>query len=217
MMSELKLEVGKRYETVSGGVVEMIRAEADGTFMGRRVGCGHPRYWHSDGRVRDRYLANTFDLNHCLDDKPELVDLTKIDVPFGELDEQTQDRLAGAVARGAKVQRCSNPLAAWEDMHMHMPPAWLPRSRYRLKPAYTMPTVDDKVWLAMPKAKAVTWDGLCGGLPRIHEEEAWKIEPKAKWVSDGFSMLVQTDLFGDLIQRGKCPWDQAIVLRPEGL
>lgn len=36
--------------------------------------------------------------------EPELVDLAKIDKPFGELDERTQDRLVGAWARGATVQ-----------------------------------------------------------------------------------------------------------------
>lgn len=215
MMSELKLEVGKRYETVSGGVVEMIRAEADGTFMGRRVGCGYPRYWHSDGRVRDRYLANTFDLNHCLDDEPELVDLTKIDVPFGELDEPTQDRLAGAVARGAQIQAPNG--TGWSTVTTT---AWYGSVRYRVKPTeptYVMPTVDAKVWQAMPRAKAIAWDkGDLDGW--AYSTVPLRGEFCTEWSQDdGTYARLNAALFGDLIQRGDCPWDQAIVLRPEGL
>lgn len=79
----------------------------------------------------------------------------------------------------------------------------------------TMPFVDDKVWLAMPGAKAIAWDSGDTHLYVYSDRPTrgagvWEHSVgKMSWIDEAF--------FGDLIQRGDCPWDQAIVMRPEGL
>ena len=209
MGKELKLEVGKRYETRDGNVVFIYRISG-----GRYLGSVQYRScceWEKDGSFSGTNCRE-MDITRCLDDDPELFDLTKIDVPFGELDERTQDRLAGAYVRGVATE-------------LSLGDRWIEPSRpvfdiglkYRLKPenpAYTMPTVDDKVWLALPGAKAITWDS---GPPSPYAHatsDPDKVEHYGQWV-DGYEL--PADLLGDLIQRGGCPWDQAIVLRPKGL
>lgn len=81
----------------------------------------------------------------------------------------------------------------------------------------TMPFVDDKVWLAMPGAKAIAWDN---GAPFAHAftEVPTPTPLYEEWArGDGYDLPLPQDFLGDLIKRGDCLWDQAIVLRPEGL
>lgn len=206
MGKELKLELGKRYAMEGGDVVFIFRVDSGGDFHGISPGSG-VRYWRPDG-TSDQYQAIT----RCLDDEPELVDLTKIDVPFGELDERTQDRLAGAYARKAVIELYVN--GAWVELNMC---SFVLGETYRLKPeenTYTMPTVDDKVWLALPGAKSITWDSGATN-PYAHaKSNPDKVEHYGQWI-DGDEL--PANLLGDIIQRGDCPWDQAIVRRPEGL
>lgn len=83
------------------------------------------------------------------------------------------------------------------------------------EPTYTMPTVDPKVWAAMPGAKAIAWDDGVGSMYAYTEVPR---RGSSAWGRcDGQMSRIRAELFGDLIQRGDCPWDQAIVLRPEGL
>lgn len=83
------------------------------------------------------------------------------------------------------------------------------------EPTYTMPTVDPKVWAAMPGAKAIAWDD--------GDNQPWAYTQvpsrgEMAWMHGvGETMHLGKVFFGDLIQRGDCPWDQAVVLRPEGL
>lgn len=207
MGKELKLELGKRYAMEGGDVVFIFRVDSGGDFHGISPGSG-VRYWRPDG-TSDQYQAIT----RCLDDEPELVDLTKIDVPFGKLDERTQDRLAGAVARGFALEFKSRDSHRWHDIKRR-PPGWFDIDVYRIKPTYTMPSVDDKVWLALPGANAITWDSNISN-PYAHAtSNPDKVEQYEQWI-DGDEL--PANLLGDLIQRGNCPWDQAIVRRPEGL
>jgi len=209
MSKELKLEVGKRYAMEGGDVVFIFRVDLQGDFHGTSPGSG-VRYWRPNGSS-DQFPA----IVRCLDDEPELVDLTKIDVPLGELDERTQDRLAGAHVRGATLEvRVGGTflrLATGSKLSLD------PGAVYRLKPeepTYTMPTVDDKVWLALPGAKSITWDSGATN-PYAHaKSNPDKVEHYGQWI-DGDEL--PANLLGDLIKRGDCPWDQAIVLRPEGL
>lgn len=215
MSKKLKLEVGKRYATEGGDTVFIFKKclpyEA-GDFVGALQG-GGISFWKVEGTSSTNHT-----ITRCLDDGPELVDLTKIDVPFGELDERTQDRLAGIAARGGIVQVYDAEHMLWEDILIY--PAWRAGSKYRAKPeepTYTLPTVDDKVWLAMPGAKAIAWDeGVGFGCAHSTEPKPsrgeWWTNPLAEIKTE-----LRYGLFGDRIQRGDCPWDQAIVLRPEGL
>jgi hypothetical protein len=207
MGKELKLELGKLYETRDENVVFIYRISG-GRYLGsvRYGGCYE---WEKDGTSSGN---NCREIIRCLDDETGPVDLTKIDVPFGELCERTQDRLAGAYARGVATE-------------LSLGDRWIEPSRpvfdiglkYRLKPenpAYTMPTVDDKVWLALPGAKSFTWDSGATN-PYAHaKSNPDKVEHYGQWI-DGDEL--PANLFGDLIQRGDCPWHMAIVLRPEGL
>lgn len=59
-----------------------------------------------------------------------MIDLTKIDKPFGELDQVTQWALRGANADGCQIQIFSNVASTWEDRCPH----WGECARYRLKP-----------------------------------------------------------------------------------
>ena len=209
MGKELKLEVGKRYETRDGNVV-FIYGISGGRYLGSvqyRSCCE----WEKDGSFSGTNCRE-MDITRCLDDDPELFDLTKIDVPFVELDERTQDRLAGAYARKSVIELYVN--GAWVELNMC---SFVLGETYRLKPeenTYTMPTVDDKVWLALPGAKSITWDSGATN-PYAHaKSNPDKVEHYGQWI-DGDEL--PANLLGDLIKRGDCPWDQAIVLRPEGL
>ena len=210
MGKELKLELGKRYAMEGGDVVFIFRVDSGGDFHGISPGNG-VRSWRPDG-TSDQYQAIT----RRLDDEPKLADLTKIDVPFGGLDERTQDRLAGAAARGCAVEFKGQRDGAWQSTSAS-PSGWRVDFYYRLRPTYTMPTVDDKVWLAMPGAKAIAWDN---GAPFAHAftEVPTPTPLYEEWArGDGYDLPLPQDFLGDLIKRGDCPWDQAIVLRPEGL
>jgi len=221
-MSELKLEVGKRYETRDGRVafVSFDAPAVLAKIRGDRIwgiieGSNSTKIWTQDGCVWGGIQNHHLDLIRCLDDEPELVDLTKIDVPFGELDERTQDRLGGAWARGGELQFYSAHCGKW--MMAGHGPSYSSNLKFRLKPeepTYTMPTVDDKVWLAFPGAKSFTWDSGATN-PYAHaKSNPDKVEHYGQWI-DGDEL--PANLFGDLIQRGDCPWHMAIVLRPEGL
>lgn len=181
----------------------------EGNFCGLKVG-GGIMWWREDGTA-DGSSA----IIRCLDDQPELVDLTKIDVRFGELDERTQDRLVGAMARGAEAQvkaLSTFRKMAWFEERV-LQPQWIIRLKPE-EPTYTMPTVDDKVWLALPGAKSITWDSGATN-PYAHaKSNPDKVEHYGQWI-DGDEL--PANLLGDIIQRGDCPWDQAIVRRPEGL
>lgn len=217
MMSELKLEVGKRYETDEPEPrVVFIHRRVGALFFGAmtRTANASDIAWYSDG---SKASADEWqpDIIRCLDDEPELVDLTKIDAPFGELDKRTQDRLVSASARGAQIQAPNG--TGWSTVTTT---AWYGSVRYRVKPTeptYVMPTVDAKVWQAMPRAKAIAWDkGDLDGW--AYSTVPLRGEFCTEWSQDdGTYARLNAALFGDLIQRGDCPWDQAIVLRPEGL
>lgn len=218
MTKQLKLEVGKRYTMRSGAVVFIYsKSRINGFFIGA-VAHGVSNMWEGDGTS---VHEDGLDLVACLDDEPELVDLTKIDVPFGGLDERTQDRLAGAAARGCAVEFKGQRDGAWQSTSAS-PSGWRVDFYYRLRPTYTMPTVDDKVWLAMPGAKAIAWDD---GVLFAHAFTEVPTPLHAEWArGDGYALSLlrealplHHEFFGDLIKRGDCPWDQAIVLRPEGL
>ena len=75
MGKELKLEVGKLYETRDGNVVHIYRISG-GRYLGsvRSGGCYE---WEKDGSSSGTNYHET-DIIRCLDDEPELVDLTKI-------------------------------------------------------------------------------------------------------------------------------------------
>lgn len=216
----MKLEVGKRYETEDGGVafIYNIQANASGV-IAFRDWPNHIYTWSLDGKGSAHPGNN---ITRCLDDDHELVDLTKIDVPFGELDERTQWMLRGAFNAGRVIEVYEGDVSGYRTV---MNPMWLTRWTYRLKPeepTYTMPTVDDKVWLALPGAKAIAWDDPAAALGAVDKSGyAYTAVPAvlgSMWQSHGGDMcLVPKSMFGDLIQRGDCPWDQAIVLRPEGL
>lgn len=215
MMGDLKLEVGKRYETRDGRVA-FVSFDAGDRIWGIIEGSNGTKIWTQDGCVWGGIQNHHLDLIRCLDDEPELADLTKIDVPFGALDERTQDRLAGASARGAQIQAPDG--LGWSTVTN---PSWHRSVEYRVKPTeptYTMPTVDATVWLAMPGAKAIAWDS-CGTDPHAYDAVPTPTPLYKEW-DEGDRvciMRLELELFGDLIQRGDCPWDQAIVLRPDGL
>jgi len=124
----LKLEVGKSYKTRGRWKATIIKD--DGSSTPYRV--SH----HKDSQTSDMWhyqsgLVNTSSVDYDLvsewGEEKEMIDLTKIEKPFGLLDKETQERLK---AHKGVVQYYFGG-CSWSDVDA---PTWYSHFTYRAKP-----------------------------------------------------------------------------------
>lgn len=205
MTKQLNLKVGKRYETRDGRVAFVSTERDDGDFLGVAVPSETRLVWEKCGLSRH---SDTLDLIRCLDDEPELVDLTTIDQPFSELDERTRGRLLDAWLSGRGVER--HRPSGWHDYTLK--DRWLRHWVVRLKPDYEPMTIPDDVWRAVPGVQWIAAD-KAGDIWAYNKTP---IVDETCWSTGDQAFCLSTRLFCS-INRGTVPWDQSLTKRPEGL
>ena len=138
-----------------------------------------------------------------------MIDLTKIDQPFGALDIETKLALHRAHYEG-KVIVAKIHIIDPDRWIVTNTPEWLPRSIYRLQPE---PMRDISLpWAALDARWQ--WAALDdGGNVWVYAElpdlgtSIWKT---------GHSCLEVTDLFANF-DPGNKPWNESLIRRPEGV
>ena len=134
-------------------------------------------------------------------------DLTKINCPFGLLDDDTQERLK-TWPHGHEFLCGYNAYLGWDDTSS---PHWANTGTYRAKPApLTKPHIPDEVWRVLPD-----WVTCAGQEPSgdIYGMAEGAVVDVVNWYTSKEMNL--THFKG--ITPGTCDWRDSLVHRPKGL
>lgn len=127
------------------------------------------------------------------------MDLTKIDVPFSQLDRETQIALFTAWLDGVEIELWFCGWTKKSDLR------WMKNSIYRV--AATKPSID---WSAVsPQFKWLAIDK--NGVAILCADKPYPVIDN--WMADEF---VMAEAFASY-KPGTCDWHSSLVQRPEGL
>jgi hypothetical protein len=134
-----------------------------------------------------------------------MIDLTKIDKPFGELERWEKMALFGAWLDGEKIEFRWTVSGVWESIQ----PSWSPTSFYRVKPK---PALDKP---------SINWDHVSPKYKWLAREKTGNVclycfKPKAVttvW-TDGRCVPLIASTFASL-DPGTCDWKDSLVGRAE--
>jgi hypothetical protein len=133
-------------------------------------------------------------------------DLTKIDKPFGELDDKTAIALFAAWKKGAKIECNTSYDRRWGEIPE---PRWYPECSYRVK---SVPLVPDSIDWSHVHAK---WKWLArdrDGEVYIYTDKPYRDAGLNFWLGGGAALKV-LDVFTSYKQ-GTAKWEDSLVERP---
>ena len=135
------------------------------------------------------------------------MDLTKIDKPLKDLDDETAGALFNAWLKGAEIQKRYS--SASDDLWDVVCPEWTKMGVYRVKPE-------------PPRPIKVCWEALNKDIKfiaRDQNEEVYgfycKPSPNGGYWTEKHYFKISEKLFN--IDPGNMPWDESLIERPEGV
>lgn len=132
-----------------------------------------------------------------------MVDLTKVDVPFGELSRELKLALMAAWVDGQKMESATLVNSEWA---LCATPSWFSNCRYRVRPAPLTPDSIDWSHVA-PEWRFMARDR--GGLAWLYSNEPRPEENSWRFGRD----LTKADAFASY-RIGTCDWKDSLVVRP---